>query len=201
MHKSVLFLPRQTHVCLPGSRYNEAALDNDILELLVSWKDHLQAADLIFVQAPSSNARSVFLSSSEQAAPGPKAGLLNPNDPRVRRIPFSTQRPTFSEARRAVGLLTAVFEPNAAALAAQQAADEAAAAAVQQKEERAQQKLAAKQQRKVQGEAAGSGSAGREQGNAAPAPVEIKVWSLACLQPTCGQPVCTRAPVWKCTNI
>lgn len=31
-------------------RYNEAALDKDIAELLGSWRAHLDAADLIFVQ-------------------------------------------------------------------------------------------------------------------------------------------------------
>eukprot|EP00983_Pelagomonas_calceolata_P033144 1037689-Pelagomonas_calceolata.AAC.1 len=45
---------------------------------------------------------------------------LSSSDPRVRRIPFATQRPTFSESRRVVGLLVSVFEPSAGFLAAEQ---------------------------------------------------------------------------------
>lgn len=52
--------------------------------------------------------------------PRPAAAGLSSADPRVRRIPFATQRPTFSESRRVVGLLVSVFEPSAGFLAAEQ---------------------------------------------------------------------------------
>ncbi|KAJ9508751.1 hypothetical protein QJQ45_028061 [Haematococcus lacustris] len=144
-------------------RYNEGALDQDIAVLLASWKTYLDSADLIFVQAPSSNARSVLAGASDTAGAvlsensagtslvaagaGASRALLSPSNPRLRRIPFATQRPTFGEARRVIGLLLAVFEPSAGALAAQTAAAEAAAAAVERKEQRRlrrdQEKLAA----------------------------------------------------------
>ncbi|KXZ56307.1 hypothetical protein GPECTOR_1g270 [Gonium pectorale] len=86
-------------------RYNEVALERDVQELLASWADHLASADLIFVHAPASNARSLF--KEEQTT------LLQSN-PRLRRVPFVTHRPTFSETKRVLRLLTAVFRPELA---------------------------------------------------------------------------------------
>ncbi|GLI65482.1 hypothetical protein VaNZ11_009020 [Volvox africanus] len=108
-------------------RYNEAALERDVQELLASWAAHIAAADLIFVHAPASNSRSLF--SEGQTT-------LLPSNPRLRRVPFVTHRPTFSETKRVLRLLCAVFRPDAVEqlLQAQQAAHaeekaEAAAAA------------------------------------------------------------------------
>lgn len=106
-------------------RYNEVALERDIVELLSSWSPHIATADLIFVHAPSSNARTLF--SDAQTA------LLQSN-PRLRRVPFVTHRPTFSETKRVARLLTAVFRPEEADNLLQQQAsahlkDEEAAAA------------------------------------------------------------------------
>ncbi|GLC32961.1 hypothetical protein PLESTM_000008700 [Pleodorina starrii] len=84
-------------------RYNEQALERDVQELLTSWAPHVAAADLIFVQAPASNARSLF--SEGQTT-------LLPSNPRLRRVPFVTHRPTFSETKRVLRLLTAVFRPD-----------------------------------------------------------------------------------------
>ncbi len=160
-------------------RYNEAALDRDIAELLASWREHLDAASLIFVQAPASNANSIFASSAAAADVAAAAAaaargvslaaagaasahaLISPQDPRVRRIPFVTQRPTFTEARRVVGLLLAVFEPTAAALAAQQAADEAQRAAAEQK---AQARLLRRQQKQHKQQQQAGGSPARDGG-------------------------------------
>lgn len=75
------------------------------MELLSSWSPHIATADLIFVHAPSSNARTLF--SDAQTA------LLQSN-PRLRRVPFVTHRPTFSETKRVARLLTAVFRPEEA---------------------------------------------------------------------------------------
>ncbi|EFJ43803.1 hypothetical protein VOLCADRAFT_106637 [Volvox carteri f. nagariensis] len=85
-------------------RYNEAALVRDIQELLASWANHVESADLIFVHAPASNARSLF--SEGQTT-------LLPSNPRLRRVPFVTHRPTFSETKRVLRLLCAVFRPDA----------------------------------------------------------------------------------------
>ena len=64
-------------------RHNEAALERDIRELLSSWKDELAGCDLIFVHAPAANAKAVY------------SGGLSASDPRIRRVPFTTRRPTF----------------------------------------------------------------------------------------------------------
>ena len=82
----------------------QIALEREVQELLASWASHIAAADLIFAQAPSSNARSLF--SEGQTT------LLQSN-PRLRRVPFVTHRPTFSETKRVLRLLCAVFRPDA----------------------------------------------------------------------------------------
>ncbi|KAG2450545.1 hypothetical protein HYH02_005046 [Chlamydomonas schloesseri] len=92
-------------------RYNEQALERDVQELLASWSDHIASADLLFAHAPASNARSLF--SEGQTT-------LLPSNPRLRRVPFVTHRPTFSETKRVLRLLTAVFKPEDAELLLQQ---------------------------------------------------------------------------------
>lgn len=76
-------------------------------ELLTSWAAHVAVADLIFVHAPASNSRALF--SEGQTT-------LLPSDPRLRRVPFVTHRPTFSETKRVLRLLCAVFRPEAEAV-------------------------------------------------------------------------------------
>lgn len=68
-------------------RHNEAALERDISDALTAWQALLASCDLIFVHAPSANRKAVL---------GSDAGHINPDDPRVRRVPFSTRRPTFN---------------------------------------------------------------------------------------------------------
>ncbi|KAG2493331.1 hypothetical protein HYH03_008466 [Edaphochlamys debaryana] len=106
-------------------RYNEQALERDVQELLASWAGHIGGADLIFAHAPASNARSLY--SEGQTT-------LVQSNPRLRRVPFITHRPTFQETKRVLRLLTTVFRPEAAEelLQQQQSAhleDEMAAAA------------------------------------------------------------------------
>jgi hypothetical protein len=101
----------------------------------------LQAADLIFVHAPGSNSKVLF---PEQGSP------VQQSDSRVRRIPFVLRRPTYAETKRAVKVLTTLYQPDLAAL--QEAASkqaEAAAAAQASKAEASsskQQDPAAEQQ-------------------------------------------------------
>lgn len=57
----------------------------------------MQAASHIFVYAPSSNAQTLF---------GGENASLNRNDRRIRRIPFTTRRPTMKEAKRISHLLS-----------------------------------------------------------------------------------------------
>lgn len=108
-------------------RYNESALERDIHELLASWKHHIDAADLVFVHAPSSNGKTLF-------AEGQKT--LAASDPRVRRIPFVSRRPTYAEVQRCVRLLCQVVEvpplPAAAAPVPEASGGTAADAAAEQ---------------------------------------------------------------------
>jgi hypothetical protein len=78
-------------------RYNEASLERDILSTLASWADALAQCDLVFVHAPSANAKAVF---------GP--GALSRSDPRIRRVPFTTSRPTLAEVRRVLSRLASM---------------------------------------------------------------------------------------------
>ncbi|XP_078704019.1 tRNA endonuclease ANKZF1-like [Branchiostoma floridae x Branchiostoma belcheri] len=72
-------------------RYNEAALNEDIRQLLVSWSDHLKSSHKIFVRAPSYNKATFF---------GGKDAPLDRNDSKVVTVPFATRRPTLKEVTR-----------------------------------------------------------------------------------------------------
>ena len=82
-------------------RHNEAALTNEVRELLASWKDMIDTSELLFVRATGvSNNRTLF---------GPYNGqILNRKDPRIRTFPFTTLRANQSELLRAFGELTRV---------------------------------------------------------------------------------------------
>ncbi|GAQ84657.1 hypothetical protein KFL_001990100 [Klebsormidium nitens] len=80
-------------------RYNEAALEKDVRDVLASWQEHLRAAALVFVRASSADQKTLFLGENPP---------LQRDDPRLRRIPFVTRRPTFSETKRVVHLLAAL---------------------------------------------------------------------------------------------
>jgi Bacteroidetes VLRF1 release factor len=69
-------------------RYNEAALQKEVRELLASWKERLASADLIFIRATgSANRRTLF---------GYEGAVLKSNDPRIRGFPFTTRRAVLS---------------------------------------------------------------------------------------------------------
>ncbi|CAM6128731.1 unnamed protein product [Calypogeia fissa] len=80
-------------------RYNEAALQKEIRDLLSGWVGHIQAASHIFVHAPSANGQALF---------GGESAPLSRTDPRIRRIPFTTRRPTYKEAKRVHHILTTI---------------------------------------------------------------------------------------------
>lgn len=68
-------------------RYNEAALQKEVRELLASWKDELEQCELIFIRATGTmNRRTLF---------GYEGAVLKNNDPRIRGFPFTTRRPVF----------------------------------------------------------------------------------------------------------
>ncbi|GLJ42540.1 hypothetical protein SUGI_0881970 [Cryptomeria japonica] len=80
-------------------RYNEMALKKEILELLAAWKCYLDLALCIYIYAPSSNGQIFFTGENPP---------LSYRDIRVRRIPFTTRRPTLKEANRIYSQLTCV---------------------------------------------------------------------------------------------
>ena len=83
----------------------QAALRQDILDTLQSWRPHLERASRIFIAAPGGNEAILF-----EAGASP----LERGDPRISRVPFTTKRPTFSEAKRVMAVLLEVNEPDAA---------------------------------------------------------------------------------------
>lgn len=100
-------------------RYNEAALTNEVRELLGQWRTMIDTADLIFVRATGNTNRQTLF--------GPYEGqVLRHNDSRNRGFPFSTRRATQAELMRCFVELTRVkvSEVDEAALAAA-AAEEA----------------------------------------------------------------------------
>lgn len=77
----------------------QAALERDIQETLSSWRQQLSEAALILIHAPSANATPLF---------GGERPVLERSDPRVRPVPFTTRRPTFSETKRVLISLLSV---------------------------------------------------------------------------------------------
>ncbi|KAL7276525.1 hypothetical protein RUND412_000484 [Rhizina undulata] len=81
-------------------RYNEAALTNEVRELLASWKDMLHSSELLFIRATgNSNRKAIF---NYEDAP------LKSSDPRIRGFPFTTRRATQGELMRCFLELTRV---------------------------------------------------------------------------------------------
>lgn len=87
-------------------RHNEAALHQDIEDTLASWRSELEACSLILVAAPGSNGKTLFSLGDPL--------VLNKSDKRVRKVPFTTRRPTLSEAKRVARVLLTVYDANKA---------------------------------------------------------------------------------------
>ncbi|TPX35030.1 hypothetical protein SmJEL517_g02421 [Synchytrium microbalum] len=79
-------------------RYNEMALERDIQELMILWKEQIQLSGCIFLRASQSSRKSFFSNTS----------ILAPDDGRIRTYPFNTRRATFKELQRAYKELTMV---------------------------------------------------------------------------------------------
>lgn len=74
-------------------RYNEVALQNEVRELLQSWKKELDECDSIFIRANGSSNRNIIV--------GYERAVLRNDDERIRSFPFTTKRATTSELKRA----------------------------------------------------------------------------------------------------
>ncbi|OJJ95285.1 hypothetical protein ASPACDRAFT_127322 [Aspergillus aculeatus ATCC 16872] len=94
-------------------RYNEAALEKEIRELLSEWKQLIDEAELLFVRATGSTNRRILFEKYD-------GQMLRQNDPRLRGFPFSTRRATQAELMRCFKELTRVkvSQVDEAALAA-----------------------------------------------------------------------------------
>lgn len=97
-------------------RYNEAALEKEIRELLGDWKHMIDTAELLFIRATGSTNRRILFGQYD-------GQVLKQNDPRLRGFPFSTRRATQGELMRCFKELTRVkvSEVDEAALAAAEA--------------------------------------------------------------------------------
>lgn len=74
-------------------RYNEVALQQEVRELLNSWRHHLDNAQFVFIRANAAANRKSLVGYEN----APLAG----NDLRIRNFPFTTKRPTLAELKRA----------------------------------------------------------------------------------------------------
>ncbi|KIV99409.1 uncharacterized protein PV09_08948 [Verruconis gallopava] len=82
-------------------RYNEAALTSEVRQLLTTWKELIDSAELLFIRATGNTNRQTLFAEHE-------GRVLRHNDPRIRGFPFSTRRATQSELMRAFAELTRV---------------------------------------------------------------------------------------------
>ncbi|KAE8148595.1 putative C2H2 finger and ankyrin domain protein [Aspergillus avenaceus] len=94
-------------------RYNEAALEKEIRELLSDWRQMIDDAQFLFVRATGSTNRRILFGHYD-------GQVLKQNDPRLRGFPFSTRRATQGELMRCFKELTRlkVSQIDEAALAA-----------------------------------------------------------------------------------
>lgn len=79
-------------------RQNEAALAQEVRELLQSWKTQLSECDSIYIRANGSANKKILI--------GYEGAVLTNNDPRVKSFPFTTKRATTTELKRAWVQLT-----------------------------------------------------------------------------------------------
>lgn len=101
-------------------RYNEAALEKDVRELLADWRQMIDSAELLFIRATGKTNRKTLFGQYD-------GQVLRQNDRRIRGFPFNTRRATQGELMRCFKELTRVkvSEVDEAALAAAAAAAEA----------------------------------------------------------------------------
>lgn len=81
-------------------RYNEAALEREVQELLAFWSTHMKEANAIFIRTPKTH-QSIFI--------GGRNPPLSKDDHRIRGIPFVTRRPTLKEVKRVHSCLASIY--------------------------------------------------------------------------------------------
>lgn len=79
-------------------RYNEEALKKEVHELLQSWKEHIDAAEHIFIRANGVASRKILV--------GYDSAPISSTDCRLQSFPFTTKRATLAEVKNAWVKLT-----------------------------------------------------------------------------------------------
>lgn len=74
-------------------RYNEQALQKEVRELLLQWKEYLDKAEYVFIRANGALNRKILV--------GYEGAQLKNDDARIRGFPFTTKRATLSEVKKA----------------------------------------------------------------------------------------------------
>lgn len=83
-------------------RAGEVALQEDVMETLRNWSDHLSNAAIIFLSIPNTMKKPLFDDCK-------KSGLcLSRNDVRIRRVPLDTKRPSFESVCSVYETLTSI---------------------------------------------------------------------------------------------
>lgn len=83
-------------------RYNEAALEQEIRDLIGSWTEHVKEASCIFIRTPKYSRGSLI------GDRGTKAPFTR-GDPRLRVLPFPTRRPTLKEVQAVHKKLATIY--------------------------------------------------------------------------------------------
>ncbi|CCF59545.1 hypothetical protein KAFR_0H01350 [Kazachstania africana CBS 2517] len=73
-------------------RYNEAALKTDVQSLLKEWQPYLEKCENIYIRARNANDRRLFIE---------EPSTLDKHDARIKSFPFTTNRPTIHELKKA----------------------------------------------------------------------------------------------------
>lgn len=81
-------------------RHNEAALAQDITDLLQSWKEHIEKCHKIFIRVGTHNYPYIFNKKEKSH--------LSKSDKRVTAVPFPTRRATFNEVKRVYSELSSL---------------------------------------------------------------------------------------------
>lgn len=84
-------------------RHNEEKHEKEVKELKEMWRQHFCSADLIFTHLPGFN-KDLFVSRS----PSADEFFFEKCDSRLRKIPFSTHRPSFAEVKRVFAELSTI---------------------------------------------------------------------------------------------
>ena len=103
-------------------RYNEAALETDVRNLLAEWKAQIDSAELLFIRATGTTSRRTLF--------GPYDGqILQVKNKRLRGFPFNTRRPTQAELLRSFSELTRLKVSTLTAVPTEDATEKAPAKA------------------------------------------------------------------------